>query len=106
MNRSIVLLDTLDDRREIHALLHRLPPQGRVAFLRWCCDQVRNRKANPNPDMRRMRDRIAHAQRGNEAHDDALTNETYWDVLALGAQYGLDLRRAAVELESRVRALR
>lgn len=93
--------DTLDDRREIWALLHRLPPAARVRFLAWACSAVPGVRGNrplpqPMPEMVREAMRC---ERGN----DRLTNSIYFDVLCLSAQWKLDLRYAAEQLEQLVK---
>lgn len=81
---SVLRLDTLDDRREIHRLLDRLPPGRRLAFLQWCCRQV------PHPVN------VAHRSTGS-------TFEVFFDLWKLGHQYELDMDAAARRLESLVR---
>lgn len=98
---SLLVLDTLDDRREIHSLLHRLPPPARVRFLAWACavvPGVRGNRPLPQPMPEMVRDAVR-CGRG----DDRLTNSVYFDVLVLAAQWELDLRFAAEQLERLVR---
>lgn len=102
MSQSLITLDTLDDRRELWHLLHRLPPRRRVSFLAWCCGKVRRPDGNGPVASSRMAETIAGAARCDR-FDHRLTNEIYGDVLALSAQWGLDLAAAAAELERRVR---
>lgn len=103
---SLLVLDTLDDRREIWSLLHRLSPRDRVRFLGWCCSQVAAPgSTRPTPSLLRMGEVIGMADRCDRA-DDRLTNEVYGDVLVLASQWGLDLGRAAVVLERRARGRR
>ena len=100
---SILVLDTLDDRKEIWYLLHRLSPNRRVAFLDWCCSQVSGPNGTrPIPSRLRMAETIRMAYRCDNA-DLRLTNELYTDVIALGHQWQLDVGRAAVVLEQFVR---
>lgn len=97
---SLLSLDTLDDRRELHTLLCKLSPRARVSFLAWCCSQV-NGKLRPVASAR-MGETVDLAYRCGRA-DDRLTNEIYGDLLSLAANYRFDLGAAAVELERRVR---
>jgi len=100
-------VDTVDDRREVWHLLHRLPPDHRVAFLQWACKQVPPTNANrlPEPAVWKMRATADLARRCDRA-DNALTNECYSDILQLAATWGLDLVKTAHALERLVRALR
>lgn len=103
MKPSILTLDTLCDRKEIWSLLHKLSPHRRVEFLDWCCEQVSGPgKMRPVPSRLRMAETIRMAYRCDKA-DLRLTNECYTDCLMLSSQYKLDLGRAAVELEARVK---
>lgn len=98
-------LDTLDDRRELWHLLHRLPPRDRFAFLGWCCRQcfLPNSRIHPQPSWFRMGPRIKSATWGDDVQDNALTNEIYTDIWALVMQYELSVRRTAAALEICVR---
>jgi hypothetical protein len=92
-----ITLDTLDDRRTIWHLLHRLPPSARVRFLRWACSQVPGIRGN-RPLPQPMPDQVRDAVRCGRG-DDRLTNAVYMDVLILSAQWALDLEAAARQLE-------
>ena len=107
MKPAYLTLDTLSDRREIHALLHRLPPQRRVAFLKWACTQVPRNNENrlPEPAVWKMAATVDMAGRCDRA-DLALSNEIYADLLSLAAQFQLDLVTVATSLERLVKALR
>lgn len=99
MKSSLLLLDTLDDRREIHSLLHRLSPRDRVRFLARCCRRVTDARGyGPRVSLWRMRERIDASYRCGKA-DDGLTNECYGDILVMAASWGLDLLAVAAELE-------
>ena len=103
MKHSLLVLDTLDDRREIWHLLHKLPPSRRIEFMDWCCANVSGPNGmRPTPSRLRMAETIRMAYRCDRA-DERLTNELYIDVLMLSSQWNLDLGRAAVELERWVR---
>lgn len=94
---SLLTLNTLDDRREIWTLLHRLSPSGRVAFLHWACRQVADQHGNgPHPMI--DRGMIQQAYRCDRA-DDRLTTAIFADLWALVGQWNLDPVKAAVELE-------
>lgn len=96
-------LDTLDDRREIYHLLHRLPPAGRVAYLDWCCRRATlgTSGAHPRPATW-LHSRARDAGRCDRA-DDRLTTEIYVDVVSLANAYRFDLPAALTELVRRVR---
>lgn len=94
------LLDTLDDRREIHTLLGKLSPRKRVAFLDWCCKRAKGR-CRPTPSWR-MAPRISEAMKDDDA-DERLTLELYYDFWVLVHQYEVDALEAAKELERRCR---
>lgn len=98
---ALLVLDTLDDRREIHHLLAKLPPRRRIAFLDWCTRQVKNDKGDtPHPifDQRQLE----LAMRCDRA-DLRLTNEVYSDLWILVGQWRLDPVLMADTLESWVR---
>ena len=101
-------LDTLDDRREVWWLLHKLPPGDRYRFLAWCCRQVYlpNSRIHPTPSWLRMGPRIRAAAAGDDAQDRALTNEIDMDLFMMAMSYSLDTRAAAVTLEAWVRRRR
>lgn len=99
---TLLAVDTLDDRREIWHLLHRLPPRERVRFIGRCCNRLGSKGRGVRPSVHRMRDRIDGSYRDDKA-DEGLTNMLYADLLFLGAQWDLDLPAAVVELESVVR---
>jgi hypothetical protein len=102
MHRSLLAVDTLDDRREIYHLLHRLSPRARVSFLAWCCTRVpASVKMRPVASPR-MAPAVELAYRCAAA-DERLTAEVYGDLLAMAVVYDLDLAAAALELERRVR---
>jgi hypothetical protein len=102
----LLACETLDDRREIHRMLHRLPPVERVRFL----DRVAKRIRVPNSEglgasWFRMNATIKEAYRCDRA-DLRLTNEVYADCVGLAVQWDVDLLAVAVELEQLVRRLR
>ncbi len=99
---SLLVIDTLDDRREVWHLMHRLPPRERVRFVGWCCARITS-EVGHRPCPRYDRGLLDLAYRDDSA-DLRVTNSAYSDVLVLAAQWGLDLAAAAVELERRVRA--
>jgi len=96
---SLLYLDTVDDRREIHSLLHRLPPADRVRFLRWACRAcpARNDKKIPVPSTWSMQTTLEQAYRCDRG-DLRLTNEIYADVMSLLNTWDLDAGVALAEL--------
>ena len=106
MDSQLLVLDSADDRRELFALLSRLPPRDRVAFLRWCCSQVpRGRGRLPAPSVHGYGGQVALAMR-SDAEDGKLTRMVFVDLTTLLGEWGLDALRTARELEKRVRAMR
>ncbi len=102
---SVLSFDTLDDRREVWHLLHRLPPAGRVAFLAGRCRLAAPTPAGapPRPSYLRMRPRVRAAARGCDAADRGLTNEVYADLVLLDLQYAVPLGGTAAALEALTR---
>ena len=107
MKPAFLILDDFDSRREIHGLLHRLPPRIRIEFLAWACKQVPKNNANrlPEPAVWKMAATVDLAYRCETANL-VLTNEIYSDVLQLAATFQLDLVATAKSLERLVRTLR
>lgn len=103
-----IVLDTLDDRREIWHLLHRLHPYRRIRFLAWCC-RLAARSGNGRGGQpvvsHRMESRVDAAVR-DDAQDYVLTHEIYTDFWCLVHQYGMDESVAAGELASLARERR
>lgn len=98
MSTQFVLDDTLDSRREVWHLLHRMHPRRRFAYLNRCCEACKDGLGNglfPLPSMRQM---VREAERCDRA-DDRLTNAVYADLVQLSANRGLDLLAVALELE-------
>lgn len=95
--------DTLDDRREVWRLLHRLPPGKRVRFLQWAAEQSKIVKGN-KPVHTTPRSVVEAAIRdyGNGA-DTNLTNSLYTELGMLYVQWNVDPKTIAEELEQRVR---
>jgi hypothetical protein len=91
-------VDSVDDRREIWHLLHRMPPVKRLRYLYRCCEAVRDGLGNglfPLPSMNSMVDDAQRCDRG----DERLTNAVYVDLLQLAANRNLDLAAVAIDLE-------
>ncbi len=89
MTPNLLVLDTKDDRREIHGLLHHLPPRDRIGFLVACCHRCPPQRVMPHPVVTGMLATLAQAYRCDRA-DGALTNEVYADLLNLMNVYRLD----------------
>jgi hypothetical protein len=107
MKPEYLTLDDVDSRRQLHGLIHRLPPRERVAFLKWACTQVpKDGKGHlPEPAVWKMRATLEQSHRCDRA-DLALTNEVYGDLLTLAVNFQLDLVKCALALEQLVRRLR
>lgn len=103
MKPQYALLDTLDDRREIHQLLAKLSPTRRIAFLRWACNQAVLPKSKIRPVVaQKTIDLAALAVRDSSA-DTRLTLDLYFDLWRLSIAYEFDLDSALTELVAWVR---
>lgn len=80
-----LILDTRDDRREIHQLLESITPADRLAWLQWCCNQVKG----PHGDKIKVR----RTTTGENAM------ELFLDFWQLVVQYEFDPTPAAERLE-------
>jgi hypothetical protein len=98
-------VDTLDDRRELWHLLHRMHPVRRVRFLEWSCQTAAGQVGQrPTVSLFRMQERIREAQRDPSGKaDEILTNEIYGDLIVLAAQWKLDLAAVCVAAEKHVK---
>lgn len=97
-------LDNLDDRREIFALLGKLPPLSRWQFVRACCSTVK--LGNKRPEVRldaNDREAVKLANAGDRDADERVTRNCWGFLIVLSAQWELDLGAAAVKLEQLVR---
>lgn len=102
MKPTVLVIDTLDDRRELWRLLHRLPPSRRIDFLAWCCSQVSGPNGNgPTPGAGLLA--TATAARRDDGADRRLTNEIYMDVMVLGHQWSLDMQTTVRRAEEAVK---
>ena len=105
MAHQILIRDNLDDRREIHSLLGRLPPLVRVRFDAWCCA---NALAAPGatdyrPEVMAKTWDLAERARWDSSADDRLTYEIWLDLWTLAAQYAFSLDSALKKLVAVVR---
>lgn len=100
-----LILDTLDDRREVWGMLSKLPPDARLSWLKWCCDRASGKGRKPTPDPLRTPRMVEDARRCDRG-DDRLTSEVYLDFWALTFDYSLDPLPCVLELERRVRSRR
>lgn len=94
--------DNLDDRREIHTLLHYLPPADRIRFLVWVCK--RSQELHPGRGIgyiidRPLLDEAYRSDRGN----DRLTTSLYTELLSVVCQWGVPIAEIAVRLVDAVR---
>jgi hypothetical protein len=96
-------LDTLDDRRQIHDLLTRLPPQRRIAFIRWACGQATLPHSTTHPVVSRKTMRLARRAAVDSSADKALALECYFDLWTLAIQCRFDMDRALERLVEMVR---
>lgn len=99
---SLLKLDTLDDRREIHRLLQVLHPAKAVAWLERQCAKVQHHGTRPSVSRRTLANVPAAIRFGGERHY-RLATELYFDVWFLASQHGLDLDTALRDLTEIVR---
>ena len=71
--------DNLDDRREVHRLLTRLPPILRLRWLKWCCARCTLPNSNKHPVI-------------GLGTTGANGMEIFYDFWQLANQYNLDPR--------------
>ena len=98
-----VQFDNLDDRREIHELLRRLPPRRRVQWLTWACRQSTLAKQDGTGirDQTRVSRKtleLAEKARWDSSADERLTMESYMDVWMLAMTGTLNLDVALAKL--------
>lgn len=108
MKPQFLTLDTLSDRRDLHGMLHRLPPHARLDFLKSCCQNVpkTNKNRLPVPTVSaKLALNLDRAYR-SDAEDIKVTNEIYMDIISLLNTWNLDAVATAVRLENLVRSLR
>lgn len=99
---QFLVYNTLDDRREIHSLLSRLPPLLALRWLEQLCLKAKHHGTHPGPS-RSMRERAFIAERkGGEFHR-RFVNEVYMDVWMVCSQYNLNIDDAVRNLEALVR---
>lgn len=102
---AYLCLDTLDDRRQIHDLLGRLPPRQRIRFMRWCCAQATLPHSSAHPGVSRKTVRLAQQAERDSSADERLALDCYFDVWRLASHYDFDLNAALERLVELVRAL-
>lgn len=104
MKSQLLQFDTRDDRREVCALLAKLSPAERIAWLRWCCKQATlGGKRGMHPKIQRKTLELADQARHSDDADQRLTLDLYFDLWALSAQWKFQVASAVTELERRVR---
>lgn len=106
MKPSVLLYDTLDDRREVVTLLLRgLPPAAILDFLDWAiqfargtCDQPMLLQ-NASADRQKMAERLRLAERGIDHARFSLAYEVYTDLGSLAHHFGMNWLAVIEELE-------
>lgn len=94
--------DTLDDRREIWHMLHRIKPMERVKFIEKCCLKVEGPYKGVVFERDKVKDLIAESRYRSDS-DVRLTDVIYLDLLMLVAQWRLNFDWVVQTLESVVR---
>lgn len=84
MKKAILYHDTLDDKREMHALLDRLTPRRRLQWLHYCCQHCALNGSDKHPH-------VDPAHTGNAM-------ECFFDAWLLVQYYNLDLQAALSRL--------
>lgn len=108
---SVLLLDTLDDRREVvTSLLSSLSADARLAYLEWVCKfawrtcpQLRLTVSSCRPDYVAMSSLLRESRKGCITSSYRLSNQVWTDLFHLCHQFGLDYGACLVELESRAK---
>jgi len=107
---SVIVLDTLDDRRETYNLILRgLTPRQRVDFLDRVLDFARVQRpdvavlSGAKADRAKMLPMVLAAMRGDAVANSLLANEIYADIVGLCHQWQIDFNAVVVELEQWVR---
>lgn len=98
-----LVLDTLDDRKEMHGLICRLSPDNRMRFLAWCCRQSHLPNSTVRPRPRQEMYERANLARYDSSADERLGFEVWLDMNNLAVGSCLDLEKAGLELVRRVR---
>lgn len=99
MKPAYLVHDNLDDRRQMHVLLCRLPPRLRLQFAEWCCRQSAHPGCTTRPGVARRTWRKLPAAEHDDSADRALSLELWFDLWALAMQYQMDLTGVLAALE-------
>lgn len=103
MSNSLLKLDTLDDRREIHRLLQLLHPAKCAAWLERQCRKIPLAHGTRPTVGKRTRAAVPEAVKfGGERHY-RLATDIYFDVWFLVSQHGLDIDSLTKDLEETVK---
>lgn len=95
--------DTLDDRREIYHLLHRLPPHKRIRFVDQCCHTAKLGRHHSTIRVSHSSRLLADQARKCDRADQALTMDLYNDLWMLSTHYSFNLDNALSQLVRMVR---
>lgn len=99
----LLVIDTADDRREVHYLLTKLPPADRVAFVSWACRQAPQGPGRlPAPVQWGMGEKVERARRCDR-EDLKLSNECYCSLVSLINDFGVDPVKVVNVLEQVVK---
>jgi hypothetical protein len=103
MTHQVLLHDNLDDRREVFQALKRLPPGARVAFVNWCCRRAVLPGSRTHPGVARRTQELAELARRDDAADERLTVDLFFDLWNLSLSFDFTLDDALAELVRRAR---
>lgn len=99
----LATFDNIDDRRELHCQLSRLPPADRIRFVRWAISRTKP-LGNKHPRLHldaRSRDALTAATAtGCPRADERITTEMWSYLIILTAQWELPLDVIANALEA------
>lgn len=108
---AVLLLDTLDDRREVvTSQLAHLTPDGRMSYLEWVCEfawltrpAVSRAMASLKPDYKSMKPMLDKARAGCAVAGSMLSNQVWTELYLLCHEFEVDYGACVVELENRAK---
>lgn len=104
MPTSVLTFDNRDDRTEIRkALLRRLSPARRVAFLAWACSQSKLGKFESRPVVGKQTRELLELARSDSSADERLSLDVELSLWTLAMQFQLNLDLALAKLVEMVR---
>jgi len=99
----LLIVDSLDTRKEVWNLLKRLSPKRRIDFLSWCCQRAKLKKGRSRPFVARRTRELAALARWDSGADERLHHEVWGDLWQLVQFCGVDPAAACEQLARMVR---